>query len=74
MAMEGELIAARKSIPEIKEYLEVESLGYLSLDGLLQAVGLPGDTLCQACFNNDYPIPVQREMKQLVIGEGTRKA
>ena len=73
MAMEGELIAARKSVSEIQEYLGVDSLGYLSLDGLLQSVGLPGDTLCQACFNNDYPIPVQTEIKQLVIedeGEG----
>ena len=70
MATEGELIAARKSVPEIKEDLKADSLGYLSLDGLLQAVGLPRDTLCLACFNNDYPIPVQAEMKQLVIESG----
>jgi amidophosphoribosyltransferase len=67
MATEGELIAARKSISEIKEDLEADSLGYLSLDSLLQAVGLPRDTLCLACFNNDYPIPVQRGMPKLAL-------
>ena len=72
MAMERELIAARKSISGIKEYLGADSLGYLSLEGLLQAVGLPRDTFCLACFNNDYPIPVQAEMKQLVIESGTK--
>jgi len=67
MATEGELIAARKSISEIKEYLGADSLGYLSLEGLLQAVGLPRDTFCLACFNNDYPIPVQREIPRLAL-------
>lgn len=74
MATEGELIAARKSISEIKEDLGADSLGYLSLDSLLQAVGLPRDTLCLACFNNDYPVPVQAEMKQLVIESRTEGA
>jgi amidophosphoribosyltransferase len=67
MATERELIAARKSVSEIKEYLEADSLGYLSLDGLLQAIGLPRDTFCLACFNNDYPVPVQREMPKLAL-------
>ncbi len=67
MATERELIAARKSVSEIKEYLGADSLGYLSLDGLLQAIGLPRDTFCLACFNNDYPIPVQREMPKLAL-------
>ncbi len=67
MATEGELIAARKSISEIKEYLEADSLGYLSLESLIQAIGLPRDTFCLACFNNDYPIPVQREMPKLAL-------
>jgi amidophosphoribosyltransferase len=67
MATEEELIAARKSISEIKEYLGADSLGYLSLDSLLQAVGLPRETLCLACFNNDYPVPVQRGMPKLAL-------
>jgi len=67
MATERELIAARKSISEINKDIGADSLGYLSLDGLLKAVGLPKDSLCMACFNNDYPIPVQREMPKLAL-------
>ena len=67
MATEWELIAARKSITEIKGYLGADSLGYLSLNGLLKAVDLPGDNFCLACFNNDYPIPVQAKMGPLIM-------
>ncbi|HUS04192.1 MAG TPA: amidophosphoribosyltransferase [Dehalococcoidia bacterium] len=67
MATEWELIAARKSIPEIRDYLGADSLGYLSLDGLLQAVGLPRDIFCLACFTGDYPIPVQMGMDKLSL-------
>ena len=74
MATVRELIAARKSISEIKEHIGADSLGYLSLDGLLKAVGLPKNTFCLACFNNDYPIPVQAEMKQMVLEIGTEGA
>jgi len=65
MATEWELIAARKTILEIRDYLGVDSLGYLSIDGLLQAVGLPRDIFCLACFTGDYPIPVQMGMDRL---------
>jgi amidophosphoribosyltransferase len=67
MATKRELIAARKTVPEIKEYLNVDSLGYLSLNGLIQAVGLPRDTFCLACFTGEYPIPVQMEMEKLAL-------
>lgn len=54
----GELIAANKSIDEICEYLGADSLGYLSEQGLIQAVGLdteqPYGGLCMDCFNGDY--------------------
>jgi amidophosphoribosyltransferase len=65
MATEWELIAARCTIPEIRDYLGTDSLGYLSVDGLLQAVGLPRDIFCLACFTGDYPIPVQMGMDRL---------
>jgi amidophosphoribosyltransferase len=51
-----ELIAATHSIEEIREFLGVESLGYLSLNGMLQAAGK--DTgFCHACFSGKYPTP-----------------
>ena len=67
MATELELIAARKTIPEIKEHLGVDSLGYLSIEGLLQAVDLPREIFCMACFTGDYPIPVQMGMDKLTL-------
>ena len=67
MATRWELIAARKTIPEIREHLGADSLGYLSLDGLIRAVGLPREIFCLACFTGEYPIPVQMEMDKLAL-------
>ena len=67
MATKWELIAARKTVPEIKEYLGADSLGYLSLDGLIRAVDLPRDIFCLACFTGAYPIPIQIEMDKLAL-------
>ena len=67
MATRWELIAARKTVPEIREHLGADSLGYLSLDGLIRAVELPRDIFCLACFTGVYPIPVQIEMDKLAL-------
>jgi amidophosphoribosyltransferase len=67
MATKWELIAARKTVPEIKEHLGADSLGYLSLNGLIRAVDLPRDIFCLACFTGAYPIPVQIEMDKLAL-------
>jgi amidophosphoribosyltransferase len=67
MATKWELIAARKTVPEIREHLGADSLGYLSLDGLIRAVDLPKDIFCLACFTGEYPIPVQIEMDKLAL-------
>ncbi len=67
MATRAELIAAQKTIPEICEFIGADSLGYLSVDGLVEAVGLPREQFCLACFTGEYPIPVQLEMDKLGI-------
>ncbi|MDP7469524.1 MAG: amidophosphoribosyltransferase, partial [Dehalococcoidia bacterium] len=67
MARHYELIAARKSIQEIQEFVGADSLGYLSLEGLISSVGLPQKNFCVACFTGDYPIPVQLEMDKLSL-------
>jgi amidophosphoribosyltransferase len=59
MASRSELIAANKSVPEIEKYIEVDSLRYLSLEGLVRATGMEAGSFCLACFNGQYPIPVQ---------------
>jgi amidophosphoribosyltransferase len=67
MASKRELIAAQKTVPEIAEAIGADSLGYLSVDGLIQSVGLPRDNFCLACFTGDYPLPVQLEMDKLEL-------
>jgi amidophosphoribosyltransferase len=67
MATRWELIAARKTVSEIREHLNADSLGYLSLDGLIRAVELPRDIFCLACFTGAYPTPVQIEMEKLAL-------
>ena len=67
MATRWELIAAQKTIPAIKEAIGADSLGYISIEGLIESVGLPKDMLCLACFTGDYPIPVQLEMDKLAL-------
>jgi amidophosphoribosyltransferase len=67
MASRWELIAAQKSVEQVKDYIGADSLGYISIEGLVKAVGLPRDNFCMACFTGDYPIPVQLEMDKLAL-------
>lgn len=50
------LIASSKEVEEIRKYIGADSLGYLSLEGLIKAAGLPKETFCTACFSGEYPI------------------
>ena len=54
----GELIAAQCSLPEIVSRLDVDSLHYLSIDGLLRSV-MHSDSYCLACFTGEYPVPCE---------------
>jgi amidophosphoribosyltransferase len=59
-----ELIASSHSIEEIQQFLGVDSLGYLSLDGMLRAAGSTSG-FCHACFSGQYPTPVPEDLVQL---------
>ncbi|MCG3119954.1 MAG: Amidophosphoribosyltransferase [bacterium] len=63
-----ELIANNKSIAEIKAYLEVDSLEYLSLEGLLKSVPHEKGGYCTACFTGRYPLPPDEVMHKLEPG------
>jgi amidophosphoribosyltransferase len=67
MATRRELIAAHKTVPQIRDFIGADSLGYLSLQGLIKSVELPKNIFCTACFTGDYPIPVQLEMDKLAL-------
>ncbi len=59
-----ELIASKRSVKEIADFIGVDTLGYISLDGMLNAMLLPKDSFCTACFSGDYPVkPPQKASK-----------
>ena len=62
-----ELLASNRDISEIPEVVGADSLGYLSTDGLLRAIGTVEDRNCMACFTGNQPIPVQLEMDKLAF-------
>jgi len=63
MATREELVAATHSVEEIREMIGATTLGYLSIEGMLRAVGMKRPHFCLACFDGKYPIPVPRDVK-----------
>jgi amidophosphoribosyltransferase len=57
-----ELIASTHSVDEIRQYIGADSLGYLSLEGMRQAVGDTQDRYCLACYTANYPTAVQEPL------------
>jgi amidophosphoribosyltransferase len=51
------LMAANHSLEEIRTYLNADSLGYLSMDGMVKATGLAKESFCLACYDGNYPVP-----------------
>ncbi|MEX0869581.1 MAG: amidophosphoribosyltransferase, partial [Nitriliruptoraceae bacterium] len=65
MATRAELIGADLDIDAIRAFVGADTLHYISIDGLVDAVPTPSDALCTACFTGDYPIEVPGEHEQL---------
>jgi len=63
----SELLAAHMSVDEIREYLNVDSLSYLTLDRLVTATGAVGAGFCDACLTGNYPIPVPVNLGKTVL-------
>ena len=57
----SDLIAAQMSVEEIRRFIEADSLGYLSLEGMLEATGISLHSSCVACWNGRYPTQITRE-------------
>jgi amidophosphoribosyltransferase len=69
MARRSELIASRLDVEEIRRHIGADSLGYLSLDGMVRATGGTKDEFCSACFSGEYLVPVQLELDKSVLEE-----
>ncbi|RKL63958.1 amidophosphoribosyltransferase [Thermoanaerobacteraceae bacterium SP2] len=62
-----ELIGARQQVEEIRKFIGADSLGYLSLEGLLKSTGLPAGKFCNGCFCGTYPMEVPQEGKKYLF-------
>ena len=65
MASQDELIAANKTVEEIRVLADADSLGFLSVEGLLQVAQEGKGGFCDACFTGNYPVPVQLQLGKL---------
>jgi amidophosphoribosyltransferase len=68
----GELIAARKSVAQLKDFLGLDSLYYLSLPGLLESTGVPDpeNNFCKACFDGCYPVAFDASLAKNCLENG----
>jgi amidophosphoribosyltransferase len=64
MATKKELIASNKEVEEIREYLGVDSLGYLSVEALVECIGIPRDELCIGCLTGEYPTDLPENIEE----------
>ncbi|MEQ1823046.1 MAG: amidophosphoribosyltransferase [Fimbriimonadaceae bacterium] len=64
MCSKRELAAARMTIEEIRNHIGATSLGYLSVPGVVRAVGRPENEFCLACFNGQYPLAIPADMER----------
>ncbi len=69
---EEELIASQRTQDEIADYLEVDTLAYLSLEGMLASMDRPADNFCTACFSGEYPIVPNEESGKEVFERPAR--
>jgi len=63
MAKQKELIASGRTNDDIKDHIGADSLGYLSIPGLVKALGCRRDKFCLACFDGKYPIEIPEDLK-----------
>ena len=73
MARRDELIASRLEVEAIRRHVGADTLGYLSLEGMISATGASAGELCSACFTGDYPVPVQLELGKESLERGSAR-
>lgn len=71
MATTQELIGAQMSVDQVRAHIGADSLGHLSLEGLVRATEMRTDSFCLACFTGNYPIPVQLSLDKYGLERST---
>ena len=67
MSTRSELVASDLAVEEVRAFIGADTLGYLSLEGMVEATGSPKDTLCRACFDGEYPIPIPEHAGKFLL-------
>ena len=67
MASRDELLAANNTLEQIREIVGADSLGYLSVEGLMKVVDGTNGGFCDACFTGNYPVPIQLELSKFAL-------
>jgi len=62
-----ELIASSRTVEQIRDYVGLDSLEYLSLEGMLASMPLPKKEFCTCCFTGDYPVPVHEKISKQAL-------
>ncbi len=62
-----ELMAANNSLEQIRDYIGADSLGYLTLEGMIAATGIPANEFCTACYTGVYPSPIDSQMDKFIM-------
>jgi amidophosphoribosyltransferase len=57
------------TVAEVRDFIEADSLGYLSLEGMFEACGLPAETSCAACWTGDYPTRINARAETMYARE-----
>jgi amidophosphoribosyltransferase len=65
----SDLIASQMSVEEIRRFIEADSLGYLSMEGMLEACRMEADSSCVACWTGQYPTRITRDAETMYARE-----
>ncbi len=69
----AELLANNRDLEQIRDFLEVDSIGYMSLEGLLSCATLPADHYCTACWSGEYRIPIDAAVNKFAAERHQRR-
>ena len=69
MSTRHELVASDLTVEEIRSFIGADSLGYLSLEGMVESTGTPKEGFCRACFDGEYPIAIPEQAGKFVLEE-----
>lgn len=69
----SQLMAANHSLEEIAQYLDADSVAYLSKEGMIRATGMSADSFCTACWDGEYPVPFDPSVNKHIMEQREKR-